>query len=57
MSDTELVARFGSVQYNVHRGELQEALLNVRLLVCGCAMPDITVFAPLRFSSGKEDKS
>eukprot|EP00051_Salpingoeca_urceolata_P007709 m.99845 g.99845 ORF g.99845 m.99845 type:complete len:433 (-) comp15362_c0_seq2:25-1323(-) len=27
MSDAELVREFGSVQYNVHRGELQQALL------------------------------
>ena len=29
-SDAELTARFGSVQYNVHRGELQQALMKVR---------------------------
>jgi 2-polyprenyl-6-methoxyphenol hydroxylase-like FAD-dependent oxidoreductase len=34
LSDTELVDRFGSVQFNVHRGELQQSLMNA-FLACG----------------------
>eukprot|EP00045_Choanoeca_perplexa_P005127 m.43658 g.43658 ORF g.43658 m.43658 type:complete len:423 (+) comp12946_c0_seq1:90-1358(+) len=33
-SDAELVGRFGSVQYNVHRGELQQSLMSA-FLACG----------------------